>query len=990
MLPSGWKRLIPPSAYRRGEGRCPIEAGSEFMPPPGLGWKPYGDGAPDPSLFSPGDLWGWRVTEYEEAREMRIGLPQIARQVVREIAHLLDGDPNTDIRELDLAGNPYWPPELAQANLPHERCVVLLPLALSRTQDDKGRVRWTLFGCSEQGPAKPFWRGFFTAPGMEAPAEEGLRFFYALLHKVYEESAATADQLLEAGFRILPAGKPLLAHWQEGLLPSWTKSLILGERQSIAGVKYLLTFRPFARLPAPIRRAYLAGKLNLLPFPGSLVFWGAPVYHTLREELPLALQIPLLHTILRHNMPTGVRVPQEGFFYVPTPGQSEAPQHAGPLQNTFRRTHRWDRIYRDQDELAKLPRNQEPIPKVLFSTSPDDLHLYDKPQARNVQIWTVNGRLLLDGPGATPENMRDALAVVEAGGLFGYRFLYPAMRVGRHEVYWHRVLAAFRTPRGATAMIPDAPTGYLTAYDSEQPRPDEAVELWPRLLSRPLHASIVDLYESAERPHDITIARSLRKIADGAELFGAPLPPSLARALLIAARPTTLDGWLDSLPSTVAVGRVSELLQPIPTVLPRRRRARFPDSLTFARTARRSFEIAYWKTIAGLAEGTFLNKNNADCVRDATTQRLLPYHERQLEPLGDFLLDFYRRRIDAAGLTGKALAGEVPLRWQTPFDFPWMGGWLKNCAAAAERDLLVVIPGRDRSRAVIMADHYDTAYMEDRYHKNQGGVGARLAAAGADDNHSATAALMMAAPIFLEMSQRGELGCDIWLVHLTGEEFPADCLGARALTQRLIEGSLKLHLPDGKWQDLSGTRIQGVYVSDMIAHNNDRDRDTFQIAPGTGPCSFWLAYQAHMANEIWNASVTVWNRRRGRRQLQRCRRSPHGGAVPAPFPHLALSGEVRTVTDPRSTLYNTDGQIFSDAGVPVAVFMENLDINRKGYHDTLDTMENIDLDYGSALAAIVIEAVARAANEPAVFSAPDPSRRGSPPSVGHALGPGTG
>ena len=46
-------------------------------------------------------------------------------------------------------------------------------------------------------------------------------------------------------------------------------------------------------------------------------------------------------------------------------------------------------------------------------------------------------------------------------------------------------------------------------------------------------------------------------------------------------------------------------------------------------------------------------------------------------------------------------------------------------------------------------------------------------------------------------------------------------------------------------------------------------------------------------------------------------------------------------------LYNTDGQIFSDAGVPVVLFMENYDINRKGYHDTHDTLENIDLDYGS-------------------------------------------
>jgi hypothetical protein len=48
-------------------------------------------------------------------------------------------------------------------------------------------------------------------------------------------------------------------------------------------------------------------------------------------------------------------------------------------------------------------------------------------------------------------------------------------------------------------------------------------------------------------------------------------------------------------------------------------------------------------------------------------------------------------------------------------------------------------------------------------------------------------------------------------------------------------------------------------------------------------------------------------------------------------------------------------------GIPVVLFMENYDINRTGYHDTEDTMKNIDLDYASALAAIAIETVAQAA-----------------------------
>lgn len=65
--------------------------------------------------------------------------------------------------------------------------------------------------------------------------------------------------------------------------------------------------------------------------------------------------------------------------------------------------------------------------------------------------------------------------------------------------------------------------------------------------------------------------------------------------------------------------------------------------------------------------------------------------------------------------------------------------------------------------------------------------------------------------------------------------------------------------------------------------------------------------------------------------------------------------------DPKSTLYNTDGQIFSDAGIPAILFMEDYDIARSGYHDSKDTLAGIDLDYGAALAAIAIETVARAA-----------------------------
>src|SRR5262249_27381436 len=196
---------------------------------------------------------------------------------------LMDGDPHTDIPRLDLVGNPYWAPELDTAkSLKHERCVTLMPLALSKTQDDKGRVRWTLFGGSEQGPAKPFWRGFYTAPGREAPPEVGLRFVQSLLQSAYGEKADTVDSIRKAGFRVMDAGEPVVDYWNEGKLPKWVEPFRFKDGRPTTGIKYLLTFRPFSQLPAGVRKAYLAGKLHLIPFPGSLVFWRATPYLRLR------------------------------------------------------------------------------------------------------------------------------------------------------------------------------------------------------------------------------------------------------------------------------------------------------------------------------------------------------------------------------------------------------------------------------------------------------------------------------------------------------------------------------------------------------------------------------------------------------------------------------------------------------------------------------------------------------------------------------------
>ena len=148
--------------------------------------------------------------------------------------------------------------------------------------------------------------------------------------------------------------------------------------------------------------------------------------------------------------------------------------------------------------------------------------------------------------------------------------------------------------------------------------------------------------------------------------------------------------------------------------------------------------------------------------------------------------------------------------------------------------------------------------MEDLYDPARGGTGVRMAARGADDDHSATATLLLAAPILLELSKAGRLARDVWLLHLTGEEFPADCLGARYLCEALVEQALQLQVDDRRIS-LAQTRVAGVFVMDMIAHNRDHARDIFQISPGRSRASLELAWQAHVANAIWPPGLRTRN-----------------------------------------------------------------------------------------------------------------------------------
>ena len=958
----GWQKLLIGYPWFNCDGCYPLPAYSEFMPSPMVGRKPLGE--VDHELFDDNDPYGWHITEMEEEYELRPGIVHTGHQIMNSLIKLGKGQKENHIHGhggQNLLDNPYWPPELSShaGSLLHERYVTLLPLMLSRTQDDKGRVTWTFFGNSIDDPEKTFWKSFFNSPDKEIPVDPAVSFFTGIINKAYGKKLSGKDSLINSGFRILPSGN-------EVSFPGWTTEFFSNDSTNWDNVKYLLTFRPFADLPVKVRELYISGKLNLLPFPGSLVFWGMPNYLRLKKDLHLAGQIPLLNIVARNRGIGGIRVPQAGWLHEPHAGNVKHEMNEELIVNTFHRTHRWERIHRYQDELNQLTQKIK-IAKALFSTDPEAMGLYDKPLARNSHLWTHDFKLLLNGPKANHRKIQESEKEILNGGLFGYRFFYPPMKVGNYEIYWHRPLVAYLSSQTENVEIEtDTLQGYLAGYHQDDKEMSAPVELWPRFLRREIYLMVLHDFNTVNDHFAHQTSKNILSLFDSWQKQGRkPLKRSYAYKLLNVSKHKTLEQWLEDLPahcqSKESYQRIREELERIIEPVSDNE---LPESITYGETANRRFEENWWNDIKFLAHGDFIYKDNADIVSDPNQPMSHKLH-RDLENVGDYFISRYRKAITEEGMEGVAVCGELAFKWQTDFDFTAFGSWNSNQKGSSyERNIIVVIPGKNHNEAVVFGDHYDTAYMEDIYEKSRGGTGARQAANGADDNYSASATLLQAAPIFLKLSKEGKLERDIWLIHLTGEEFPSDCMGARNLCKTLIEKNIKVKLNDGSLKDLSNTEVKGVFVMDMIGHNRDSDQNIFQISPGKSAASIRLALQAHIANMIWNAGTHNWNQNPERRHLAKGRRIAGIEEIPETAKHLAIEGEVRTQFNPHSSIFNTDGQIFSDVGLPVVLFMENYDINRTGYHDTKDTMENIDLDYGAAFAAIAIESIARMATLP--------------------------
>src|SRR3569623_1102157 len=745
----GWERIVAEAKQR---GPFPLPPYSEYMPPPYIGVKPY---MPDPARRDATNgitrMDALDIDEYEQVHDLAPGLDRIGEKLVEVVGKLLHGAHALSKTLLD--GNPAWDPQMVHVK--HDPLIVIAPLALSRSQDDKGMARWTLFGTSHRGAA--CW-------------------------DMFDERAMAA-----------------LIKWAK-LDTDWRT---LGGPYRTVGdslPKVLVTFTPFAQLPERVRTAYLAGDLVLVPTPASLVFYEHSGYRRLAEHLPRATQIPLLHLFERVEGSCAIRIPQSGWL-----DELGTDPHGHAVKNHIERRHRWQRIPRDAGLQADAYADKVSV--ALFATDPVSIDLYNKPLARNSQVWTHEYRALLDGPRADHAALARAAKAVAIGGRYGYRMYYPPMRAGQREVFWHYPLVAGRHGRH------EGPVGVVTA---EGPKSD-MIELVPNLLARDGHTAAAKL--------SVKEASNLRKLYEARELLDGPLVLCFARALLRIPKHDTLESWL------AAHRTAAPLLgRDTPPAAP----------LVLGGFGTRAIEEQIWNTIAYLAHGAIRQKNDADGIAvnkgkhggPAAKKAGIHVHARSdLEALGDHLHARYRELLGTHGV-GEVVAHVF--RWQSDHAFPWMDGWRKNQAAPAERNIVMMIPGRNRGQAVIMGDHYDTAYMEDEYWEEKGGDLLRAPAAGADDNHCATTALLLAAEHLLPLAAAGKLERDVWLIHLTGEEYPADCMGARANAQGLVERTLAITADDGTHRDVSHDQHLGAYILDMVGHNTERDRDVFQLAPGAG------------------------------------------------------------------------------------------------------------------------------------------------------------
>ena len=683
---NGWFQFLEGFPWFRGENKFPLRAYSEYMPPVRTGISVYSREI-DSRVFDIHDAFGWKISEFEEEYQLRPGLEITGKQILEHIVQMGSGKFPSHLaghKQKNLIGNIFWSDQFASHSgwQEKERYVSLLPLALSKTNDDKGRVQWTFFGASEQGPEKAFWKSFYEAPDKEVPVSVFITLMQWIFKNAYRIPVKNGEHLKNLGFRILNTGAFYpFNYWKMETLPSWSQSLLIKDEDDFSNINYLLTFRPFSKLPTLIQEKYLTGKLVLLPFPGSLILWGSQDYIRLQKTQYNAIQIPMLGLVKRNEDIHGIRVPQSGWLHKPKFAGEKADILEHFIINTYIRTNRWDRVHRNEDALL-ISKEVDPVIQTLFSTNLKTLDLYNKPMARNSQLLHESLELLLDGTRAGRKAIGEAALKVFDGGLFRYRFYFPPMQAGVYETWWHRPLVGCLSKESNNIMLSsDTITGYLTGYPSKKPNPSDSIELWPRIQKRELYISILNNFDPAHDHYLHQTSLNILALVDSWEQLGKqPLDREFARHIIRIPKNESLEEWLASFSRRSRDVKKTDLVRiAVNSVLGSvSGQIEDPDYLTFGDTATRAYEEAYWNQILFLSHGKFINKDNADVVQDLKTLKYVDHPHRDLEVLGDYLIGKYREEIRQAGMENNAEVGELPFRWETDFEFQDYGGWKAN------------------------------------------------------------------------------------------------------------------------------------------------------------------------------------------------------------------------------------------------------------------------------------------------------------------------
>jgi hypothetical protein len=137
----------------------------------------------------------------------------------------------------------------------------------------------------------------------------------------------------------------------------------------------------------------------------------------------------------------------------------------------------------------------------------------------------------------------------------------------------------------------------------------------------------------------------------------------------------------------VGLDELEKLLEPLePTTA-------LPPAITYSDTATRTFEEAWWNDIYTLAHGKYINKDNADVVQDQETLRMTVHRHRDLQKLGDYLINKHLEAITAAGMDGRDGNREIYAKRSTDDGGTWLADTRLTITSDISEDLALPYRG---------------------------------------------------------------------------------------------------------------------------------------------------------------------------------------------------------------------------------------------------------------------------------------------------------